>query len=178
MSKNKSQTASRENVYNISSTDIAGYAEFFESNNLEELMVEEKGTRILFRKEGVVSAASSPSATVAVPAVQAMPAQAAAAPAAAAPAPSEPAAEAPAAGGENYKKICSPLNGSFYSKPSPDDPPYVTEGQTVSAGQTLCMVEAMKSFNEIKSDVAGKIVKILGKDGDAVSDGQELFWIE
>ncbi len=170
MSKDKSVKNSQKDIYNISSSDIAGYAEFFENNDLEELVVEEKGTKIVFRKTGVAS--SAPAAVIPAAAVV---------PQAAAPAPSAapaPAAASAADDGAKYKKVCSPLNGTFYAKPSPDDPPYVTVGQNVSVGQTLCMVEAMKSFNEIHSDAAGAIIKILVNDGDPVQDGQELFWIE
>lgn len=75
-------------------------------------------------------------------------------------------------------KIRAPMVGTMYASPSPETPPFVTLGQTVKAGDTLCIVEAMKMFNEIESDRAGKIVEILVKDGDPVEYDQTLFIIE
>ncbi|HBD7045287.1 TPA: acetyl-CoA carboxylase biotin carboxyl carrier protein [Legionella pneumophila] len=75
-------------------------------------------------------------------------------------------------------KIRSPMVGTMYTAPSPDSPPFVTVGQSVKAGDTLCIIEAMKMFNEIEADRAGKIVEILVKNGDPVEYGQALFIIE
>jgi acetyl-CoA carboxylase biotin carboxyl carrier protein len=75
-------------------------------------------------------------------------------------------------------KIESPMVGTYYSAPSPDQPVFVTEGDAVSVGQTLCILEAMKLFNELKSDHAGVIRRILVKDGDPVEFGQPLFELE
>jgi acetyl-CoA carboxylase biotin carboxyl carrier protein len=68
--------------------------------------------------------------------------------------------------------------GIFYSKPSPEASVFVQEGDSVSEGQVLCIVEAMKMMNEIKSDKSGKIVKVLFDDGDAVKKGDKLFLID
>ena len=67
--------------------------------------------------------------------------------------------------------------GTFYIAPSPTSPPFIKEGDTVAEGQTLCIVEAMKLMNEVKSSVAGKVKKILVKDGDPIKKGQELVVI-
>lgn len=75
-------------------------------------------------------------------------------------------------------KIRSPMVGTMYTSPSPETPPFVTVGQTVKVGDTLCIVEAMKMFNEIESDRAGKVVDILVKNGDPVEYDQVLFIIE
>ncbi|HAT1771965.1 TPA: acetyl-CoA carboxylase biotin carboxyl carrier protein [Legionella pneumophila] len=75
-------------------------------------------------------------------------------------------------------KIRSPMVGTMYTAPSPDSPPFVTVGQSVKAGDTLCIIEAMKMFNEIEADRAGKIVEILVKNGDPVEYDQALFIIE
>lgn len=75
-------------------------------------------------------------------------------------------------------KIRSPMVGTMYTSPSPDAAPFVTVGQTVKAGDTLCIVEAMKMFNEIESDRAGKVVEILVANGDPIEYDQPLFIIE
>lgn len=74
--------------------------------------------------------------------------------------------------------VTSPIIGMFYSAPSPDDEPYAAVGKTVKAGQTLCIVEAMKLMNEIPSPVSGTILKVLIKDGAEVEVGQALFLVE
>lgn len=75
-------------------------------------------------------------------------------------------------------KIHSPMVGTMYISPSPEAPPFVSIGQTVKVGDTLCIVEAMKMFNEIEADRAGKIVDVLVKNGDPVEYDQVLFIIE
>ena len=74
--------------------------------------------------------------------------------------------------------ITSPLVGTFFRSPSPDDPPFVEVGQTVQPGQVLCIVEAMKLMNQIKSEVAGRLVEILVKNGQAVEFDQPLFRVD
>ncbi len=78
----------------------------------------------------------------------------------------------------NLITIKSPIIGTFYRKPSPDKDNYVEVGDQISEGQTLCVIEAMKLFNEIESDVSGKIVKILVDDSSPVEFDQPLFLIE
>src|SRR5271170_7889964 len=85
--------------------------------------------------------------------------------------PSEPAPE------EDLHLVKSPIVGTFYEAPSPGAPPFVKVGDTVELGQVLCIVEAMKLLNEIKSDVAGEIVKKIGSNGQPIEYGQELFAI-
>lgn len=75
-------------------------------------------------------------------------------------------------------KVRSPMVGTMYTSPSPDAPPFVTIGQTVKVGDTLCIVEAMKMFNEIEADRAGKVVDILVANGDPIEYDQPLFIIE
>ena len=75
-------------------------------------------------------------------------------------------------------QITSPMVGTFYASPSPTAPPFVKEGDSVIEGQTLCIVEAMKLMNEVKSTVAGKVKKILVKDKDSIKKGQTLMIIE
>jgi acetyl-CoA carboxylase biotin carboxyl carrier protein len=79
---------------------------------------------------------------------------------------------------KNLHEIRSPIVGTFYRSPSPDDDPFVQVGAAVSPGTVLCIVEAMKLMNEIEADVNGKIVKILAENGKPVEYNQPLFLIE
>lgn len=83
----------------------------------------------------------------------------------------EPAADA------NVTKVVAPLTGVFYRSPSPDATAYVERGDRVESGDVLCVLEAMKLFNEIQSDYAGTILRIVPENGELVSQGDELFWI-
>jgi acetyl-CoA carboxylase biotin carboxyl carrier protein len=98
----------------------------------------------------------------------------------AAPGAAAPAAPAPAAAPAEPKghTLKSPMVGTFYRAPSPGAPSFVEVGQSVSKGQTLCIIEAMKLLNEIESDVAGTIKAILVENGQPVEYGQPLFLIE
>ena len=87
----------------------------------------------------------------------------------------KPAAEEP---GSHAAVIKSPMVGTFYRTPAPDAPPFVEVGQEVEAGQVLCIIEAMKLMNEIKAEVAGRLVEILVDNGDPVEFGQPLFSLE
>ena len=106
------------------------------------------------------------------PIAQAAP-QAAPAPVAAA-----PVAAAPVAENANYITVKSPMIGTFYRKPSPDKPIFVEVGSTISKGDVVCVIEAMKLFNEIESEVSGKIVKILVDDMSPVEFDQPLFIVD
>lgn len=77
-----------------------------------------------------------------------------------------------------YITIKSPIIGTFYRKPSPDKPLFVEVGQTISEGDVLCVIEAMKLFNEIESEVSGKVVKILVDDASPVEFDQPLFLVD
>jgi acetyl-CoA carboxylase biotin carboxyl carrier protein len=103
-------------------------------------------------------------------------------PAAPAPAPSAaPAAAAPAKAEEpkgNTIEIKSPMIGTFYRASSPDKPPFIEVGSVVKQGDTVCVIEAMKLFNEIESEVSGKIVKVLVNDSSPIEYDQPLFLVE
>lgn len=93
--------------------------------------------------------------------------------------PATPAAVAPAADDNSkYITIKSPIIGTFYRKPSPDKPMFVEVGSSISKGDVLCVIEAMKLFNEIESEVSGKIVKILVDDMSPVEFDQPLFLVD
>lgn len=85
---------------------------------------------------------------------------------------------APAATPSNLVEIKSPMIGTFYLTPNPDSAPFATEGASIKAGQTVCIIEAMKLFNEIESEVSGKIVKILVSNATPVEYDQPLFLVD
>ncbi len=142
-------------------------------------LLEESGISELEIKEGEESVRISRQTTAAAPvAVAAAPAPAAAAPVPAAPAAdSAPAADAAPEEASGHK-IRSPMVGTFYAAPSPTAGPFVTVGQRVNAGDTLCIIEAMKMMNQIEADVSGVVKQILVENGQPVEFDQVLFIIE
>lgn len=102
---------------------------------------------------------------------------------ASAPAKAKPAEAAAENGGntadeENYLEVKSPMVGTFYRSPSPDKPSYIKPGQQIEVGDVVCIVEAMKLFNEIESEVSGRIVDILVEDASPVEYDQVLFRVD
>lgn len=93
----------------------------------------------------------------------------------AAPAGPSAAPQQPGAAEDGLVDVKSPMVGTFYRSPSPDEPPFVKEGDRVTADTVVCLVEAMKFFNQIKAEASGTIVKICVSDGDPVEFGQPLF---
>jgi acetyl-CoA carboxylase biotin carboxyl carrier protein len=144
-------------------------------SNIGELTVEQKDFRVTIKQKEdhvtqVVSAAPVQAAPVQMAALQP------AAVSQAAPAAEKPkAAEAPAA---NTITIKSPMIGTFYRKSSPDKPNLVDVGSEVVPGKIVCIIEAMKLFNEIESEVKGKVVKVLVEDASPVEYDQPLFLVE
>jgi len=142
--------------------------ELLEESDVAEIEIHEgeESVRISRANTAVVAPMAAPvaAAPVAAPAPAAVPAAAPAAPTA------EPEVQGHA--------VRSPMVVTFYSSPSPDASAFVKEGDTVSAGQTLCIIEAMKILNQIESDKAGKITKILVENGQPVEFDQPLFIIE
>ena len=93
-------------------------------------------------------------------------------------APVAPVAAAPVDENAHYITIKSPIIGTFYRKPAPDKPMFVEVGKTIGQGDVLCVIEAMKLFNEIESEISGKIVKILVDDMSPVEFDQPLFLVD
>jgi acetyl-CoA carboxylase biotin carboxyl carrier protein len=85
---------------------------------------------------------------------------------------------APSDADKNYIEVKSPMVGTFYAAPAPDAAPYVTQNQKIEVGQVVCIVEAMKLMNEIESEVAGRVAKILVENAQPVEFGQVLFLID
>jgi acetyl-CoA carboxylase biotin carboxyl carrier protein len=147
-------------------------------SNISELSIEEGDFKIVIKQELAAPAqyVSLPQAPMAMQ----QPAQQPSAPAAQpAPAPAAPQAGAPAAAGNaNLITIKSPMIGTFYRSSSPDKPVFVNVGDEIKPGQVLCIIEAMKLFNEIESEVSGRIVKIIPDNSSPVEYDQPLFLVE
>jgi acetyl-CoA carboxylase biotin carboxyl carrier protein len=147
--------------------------------NISEISIEEEGLKITIRQKDDVApqmaAAPQPAQTYYAPAPPA-PTFAQAAPASnEAPAKAASEASKPT---DNYVTIKSPMIGTFYRSPAPDKPVFVNPGDDVQVGKTVCIIEAMKLFNEIESEVSGKIVKILVEDASPVEFDQPLFLVD
>jgi acetyl-CoA carboxylase biotin carboxyl carrier protein len=151
--------------------EIQELIKFVAKAGVAEVELESKGFKIVVKTQH-----KSQENTVYVQApVAAAPAPVAAAPVAAAA--SAPAA-APAEDNSKYITVTAPMVGTFYRRPSPDKPLFVNVGDEVKAGGVLCIIEAMKLFNEIESDISGRVVKILVDDASPVEYDQPLFLID
>jgi acetyl-CoA carboxylase biotin carboxyl carrier protein len=141
-------------------------------SNIGEISIEDKDGKVTIKQkeEAAVTYTSAPSQAVyaSTPAASAP----AAAPAVSAPAPTT----APKA--DNLITIKSPMIGTFYRRPSPDKPLLADVGTDVAAGKVVCIIEAMKLFNEIESEISGTIVKVLVEDASPVEFDQPLFLVE
>ena len=148
---------------------LQNFIRFVAKSGAQEVSLETDDFKITVKTgpDGVVYAQAP--AVAAAPAAVAAPA---AAPVAA------PAAAAPAEDTSKYVTVSAPMIGTFYRKPSPDKPVFVNVGDTVKAGQTVCIIEAMKLFNEIECEVSGTVVKVLADDMKPVEYGQPLFLVD
>ncbi|MEG0147141.1 MAG: acetyl-CoA carboxylase biotin carboxyl carrier protein [Raoultibacter sp.] len=139
-----------------------------EESGVGEIVVEEEGMRIAVRMPGALAAEAVAAPVAAVAAAPAAPAETAAAAAAA------DATERPA----SWQAVCAPMVGTYYSAPSPGEPPFVAVGDEVAANQTLCIVEAMKLMNEITAEEMGTVREVCAEDASAVEFGTVLFYVE
>ena len=138
--------------------------------DISELSFEQSGMKIHLRR-----GPGMPFQTAMAPVI------APSAPAASAASSAVPAAGAPAASAvpnDNTVTVKSPMVGTFYRSPSPDSKPFIEEGDKVAVGQVYCIIEAMKLINEVKAEVAGKVVKIIPQNGQAVEFNQPLIVID
>ena len=153
--------------------EIHELIKLIDDSTIDEFTYENEGAKIKLKKNKEVVQQVAAQAPVAP--VQAAPAQQA--PTAQAPAQTEaPAQEATAS--ENLHKITSPMVGTFYASSSPEADPYVTPGSKVKENSVVCIVEAMKLFNEIEAEVKGEIVEVLAENGQLVEFGQPLFLVK
>lgn len=142
--------------------------------NIAEISIEEEGLKITIKQKE-----DAAPVVAAAPFQQYVQPQVAAAPiATAAPIAAPTPVAAPKEDTSNLVTIKSPMIGTFYRSPAPDKPLFVNEGDQVNVGKVVCIIEAMKLFNEIESEVKGKIVKILVDDASPVEYDQPLFLVE
>ncbi len=137
-------------------------------NELSEITLEEGEKAISVRKDKVVIPATTAAVAQPAPAVQTITAAKE----------EKTVQEAPSAERANLTKVTSPMVGTFYRASSPGSTSFTDVGKSVSAGQVVCIIEAMKMMNEIQAEVAGRVVEICVKDGEPVEYGQVLFLME
>ncbi|TBR23443.1 acetyl-CoA carboxylase biotin carboxyl carrier protein [bacterium] len=146
---------------------------FMTDGGLQALELDRKDLRVrLVRKSAPTMPVPVPVYAGAAPAYGAPAAPAASGPAA----PAAPAA--PAGAPANVTVVKSPMMGVFYRAASPSSPPFAKEGDVVKQGDVICLIEAMKVFNDVKAEFAGKIVKVLLDNGKPVKVGQDIYWME
>lgn len=157
--------------------EIQDLIKFVAKAGVTEVEIEQKDFKITIKtadeERQIVVQAAAPVQQIAAPAPVALPA---AAPVAPVITPSTPAAES--SENANLITVKSPMIGTFYRSPGPDKDLFVLVGQTIGKGDTLCIIEAMKLFNEIESEVSGKIVKVLVDDATPVEYDQPLFLVD
>lgn len=150
--------------------DLKSLIKMVTETDITEFKMENKEEKILIKRgqEKEIIQVAAPT-QYAAPAAVAAPT---------APAASTPAAAAPVAVDDKYEAVPSPIVGTFYRKPSPDAAAFCEVGDVVEAGQVLCLVEAMKLFNEIEAEYKCKIVEIVKDDAGPVEYGETLFLVE
>lgn len=160
----------------MKTTEIRDLIDFISKSGLNEVNIETSELKLSVKREPDQKVFKSTPVMAPVAAAPAL----AAAPVAAAPAASKPAAASaePASSGKKTVDIKSPMIGTFYRSGNPDSPPFVSVGDKVSKGQTVCIIEAMKLFNEIESEVSGTIVKVMTENASPVEYDQVLFVVE
>lgn len=160
-------------------SQIQALIKFVSKSGVSEVELETKDFKINIKADGSGRTYEAPQ-MVAMPAQAYMPQAMAPAPMAApAPAaPSAPAAPAATSDDSKYVTIKSPMIGTFYRASNPETPAFVNVGDDVSAGKVICIIEAMKLFNEIEAEISGKIVKVLVDDATPVEYDQPLFLVD
>ncbi len=157
--------------------EIQDLIKLVSKSDVSEVSLEKKDFKLTIKsespeKEQVIVQAAAPAPMVSAPA------PAPAAPAAPAAAPVAPTEASPSGDDSNYVTIKSPMIGTFYRKSAPDKPSFVEVGDSVKPGDVLCIVEAMKLFNEIESELSGTIVKVLVDDNSPIEYDQPLFLVD
>lgn len=167
---------SKTNSADMKTTEIRDLIDFISKTGLNEVNVETKELKLHVKREPdqkvFKSVAAAPMQSVSAPvqqAAQQVTVQAQA---------TKTSAETPAASGKKTLEIKSPMIGTFYRTANPESAPFVSVGDKVSKGQTVCIIEAMKLFNEIESEVSGTIVKVMVENSTPVEYDQVLFVVE
>src|SRR5690349_689294 len=155
----------------MKTTEIRDLIDFISKSGLNEVNIETKELKLSVKREPDQKVfKSTPVASVA----QSVPAQPAVAQAAAV----QPKAAEPVASGKKTVEIKSPMIGTFYRSSNPDTPAFVSVGDKISKGQTVCIIEAMKLFNEIESEFSGTVIKVMVENSTPVEYDQVLFVVE
>ena len=154
--------------------EIREIIKLVDASSIDEFVYEADGAKVKLKKNSNAVTEIVASKEVAAPVVQ----QAAPVAPVAAPAPKLEAAPVALAADASLHKITSPMVGTFYQSPNPDSPAFVAVGDKVGDESIVCIVEAMKLFNEIEAEIKGEIVEILVKDGQLVEYGQPLFLVK
>ena len=163
--------------------EIAELIKLVGKSNLIELKIKDGDFEISLRteKHGLSKSEESEKPDVTITAVAPQPAPVPATPSAVSNTAGDLAANAPGQEPEptaNYLEIRSPMVGTFYRSSGPDKPPYIKIGDSISQGSVVCIIEAMKLFNEIESEITGKIAKVMVEDATPVEYDQVLFLVE
>jgi acetyl-CoA carboxylase biotin carboxyl carrier protein len=166
----KRPSSEPKNQNEMKTTEIRDLIDFIAQSGLNEVDIETKEIKLHVKREPDQKVMKAAAPVMAAP-------MAVAAPAPAAPTPSAPKAEKPAASSKTVD-IKSPMIGTFYRSSNPDTPPFVSVGDKVSKGQVVCIIEAMKLFNEIESEVSGTVVKVMAENSSPVEYDQVLFVVE
>lgn len=158
----------------MNTTEIRNLIDFIAQTGLNEVNIETRELKLHVKRDPDYSITTA--APAAVASVAPAPAPAAPAVSASQPAAPKPAAETASAG--KTVEIKSPMIGTFYRSSSPDAPPFVSVGDKITKGQTVCIIEAMKLFNEIESEISGTVVKVMVENATPVEYDQVLFVVE
>lgn len=149
--------------------EIQELIDYISNSGLAEVKIKTEEFELSIKKYAesaqIIHAPAAPQAPAPAPVPAASPTPVAAAP-------------IPVAAPSNLIEIKSPMIGTFYLTPNPDSAPFATEGASIKAGETVCIIEAMKLFNEIESEISGKIVKILVANATPVEYDQPLFLVD
>ncbi|WP_425391845.1 acetyl-CoA carboxylase biotin carboxyl carrier protein [Ekhidna sp.] len=154
--------------------EIQELINFLSESGLEEVNIETDDFKVSIKRSAEQHVIASAPQAAPAPAPAAAPAPQAAP----APAPSSDGGDDASASNSNLVEIKSPMIGTFYRSPNPESPSFVEVGSSVKAGDPVCIIEAMKLFNEIESEVSGKIVKVLVDNSQPVEYDQPLFLVE
>ena len=149
---------------------IKQVVDLMKKSDLSEFEIQDQDFKLRIKRDlpGRAPIAAQAAPVAAAPAPVAAPAPTAAAPAPAAPAAADP----------SIKLVTSPMVGTYYATPSPENPPFVTVGSPIKADSVVCIIEAMKVMNEIQSEISGTVVECLVANGTSVEFGQPLFRVK
>jgi acetyl-CoA carboxylase biotin carboxyl carrier protein len=165
------ENASNKNAKQMKTKEIRDLIDFIAETGLNEVHIETEELKLSVKRDRKITQVIDASQAAAPVAPAAPPVTPAVAPPASA---SQPGSET----ASGQVEIKSPMIGTFYRAANPESDPFISVGDSVTVGQTVCIVEAMKLFNEIESEVSGKIVKVLVDDGTPVEYDQPLFLVD